>query len=79
MPRPHREPYVSWYVSVDAAIGGAVEAALFDRVHNRPRYGVRGALISSLLRQWVEQTADNPDAALAELLAGTGPKITVQK
>jgi metal-responsive CopG/Arc/MetJ family transcriptional regulator len=44
-----------------------VELYLFDRLHNKPKYGSRAKLITDLLEKWVEEqrtlaNQENPSA-----------------
>lgn len=44
-----------WKICLPATLAGTVELYLFDRLHNKPKYGERGKLITSLLENWVNQ------------------------
>ena len=68
VPRPTNPDLTKkWKVCLPATLAGTVEFYLFDRLHNKPRYGSRAKLITELLEAWVaEQTAlakqESPDA-----------------
>ena len=42
-----------WKIVLPATLAGKVEYKLFDHIHNKPRYGIRGKLIVSLLEYWL--------------------------
>lgn len=44
-----------WKISLPATLAGTVEFYLFDRLHNKPKYGARAELIKTLLEKWVEE------------------------
>lgn len=44
-----------WKISLPATLAGTVELYLFDRLHNKPKYGARAELIKTLLEKWVEE------------------------
>lgn len=68
MPRPTNPDLTKkWKICLPATLAGTVEFYLFDRLHNKPRYGSRAALLKELLENWVaEQQAlakqESPDA-----------------
>lgn len=52
-----------WKICLPATLAGTVEFYLFDRLHNKPRYGARGELLARLLSDWVvEQKSPNARA-----------------
>lgn len=56
MPRPQNPDLTKyWKICLPATLAGRVEFLLFDRLHNKPRYGSRGQLIKTLLEDWVAQ------------------------
>lgn len=68
MPRPTNPDLTKkWKICLPATLAGTVEFYLFDRLHNKPRYGSRAKLITELLNKWVEEQAalakqEAPDA-----------------
>lgn len=72
MPRPQNPDLTKyWKICLPATLAGTVEFYLFDRLHNKPKYGARGELLSRLLSDWVMEQK-NPtaraDAVLREIL-----------
>lgn len=64
MARPFAPDLIKkWKVSLPATLAGTVEFLLFDRVHNKPMYGSRSALVEALLQQWVDEQKKLQDAA----------------
>jgi len=56
MPRPLNPDLTkNWKITLPATLAGTVELYLFDRLHNKPIYGSRAKLISSLLQRWVDE------------------------
>ena len=69
MPRPLNPDLTKkWKICLPATLAGTVEFYLFDRIHNKPRYGARAALLTELLEKWVEE-----QKALANLYPGESP------
>lgn len=68
MPAKSKVPRTEWKVCLSSLTAAQVENRLFDRVHGKPHYGLRGELIERLLREWLDRTSTNPEAALLELL-----------
>lgn len=44
-----------WKICLPATLAGRVEFLLFDRLHNKPKYGSRAKLITGLLEEWVQR------------------------
>jgi metal-responsive CopG/Arc/MetJ family transcriptional regulator len=56
MPRPLNPDLTKkWKICLPATLAGTVELYLFDRLHNKPKYGSRGKLITDLLEKWVAE------------------------
>lgn len=56
MPRPLNPDLTKkWKICLPATLAGTVEFYLFDRLHNKPKYGSRGKLITELLEGWVAE------------------------
>lgn len=71
MPRAQSSDLLKpWKVVLPATLAGKVEYRLFDPIHNKPRYGVRGALLEALLEYWLarEEGRDLPLIPTAEEL-----------
>jgi len=56
-----------WKICLPATLAGIVELYLFDRLHGKPKYGSRAALLNRLLSDWVAEQKD-PDARLNAVL-----------
>lgn len=53
----------NWKVSLNAPLAARVELALWDKINNKPAYGLRAELLELLLEDW---------------LAGKMPHIKIQ-
>lgn len=53
--KAHADPPVKYVISVPSTLSAKVELLLFDPVTQKPLYGGRSALITQLLREWVER------------------------
>lgn len=53
MPRIRTKP-VTWKLTIDETLAARVELTLANLSAGRPQYGARSALISALLRQWLQ-------------------------
>lgn len=53
----------NWKICLPATLAGTVEFYLFDRIHNKPKYGSRAKLITQLLEAWVadQKRLANPE------------------
>lgn len=59
MPRPLNPDLTKkWKICLPATLAGTVELYLFDRLHNKPKYGSRAKLITYLLERWVAEQRD---------------------
>jgi hypothetical protein len=75
MPRPQNPDLTkNWKVCLPATLAGTVEFYLFDRLHNKPKYGARGELLTRLLSDWVMEQKD-PDARARAVLAQIKPIV----
>lgn len=66
-----------WKICLPATLAGTVEFYLFDNLHNKPKYGARGELLTSLLSDWVALQKD-PDARAKVILDQLAPLFTSQ-
>lgn len=57
-----------WKICLPATLAGTVEFYLFDKLHNKPRYGTRGKLITQLLEGWVHEQKTMPGKPTREQL-----------
>lgn len=70
MARPFKPDLIKkWKISLPATLAGTIEFYLFDRIHNKPLYGSRSALVEALLEEWVakrqaEQGQKDADRAI---------------
>jgi metal-responsive CopG/Arc/MetJ family transcriptional regulator len=58
MPRGRRariDKPVRWEVSLPTSLAAEVELHIFDPVRRTQAFGARSALVSRLLREWLEQ------------------------
>lgn len=56
MARPFKPDLIKkWKISLPATLAGTIEFYLFDRIHNKPLYGSRSALVEDLLEKWVAE------------------------
>lgn len=61
MPRPPRDLYIQWKITLSAELAGRVEYALMDHLAGRPIYGARAKLIEAMLEHWLAiQRGENP-------------------
>lgn len=68
MPRPQNPDLTkNWKICLPATLAGTVEFYLFDRLHNKPKYGSRAQLLTRLLSDWVIDQKD-PDARAKVIL-----------
>lgn len=66
MPRPQNPDLTKyWKICLPATLAGTVEFYLFDRLHNKPKYGARGELLTRLLSDWVAEQKDSDARAKA--------------
>lgn len=64
MPRkPNPDLIRAWKTNLPATLAGKIEHLLFDPVHNRARYGVRGFLIERLLEHWLGKLENTGETA----------------
>jgi len=65
VPRRHNsELTIEWKLSMPATLAGRIEHVLLDPVTNKPIYGVRNRLLTSLLERWLAEQTETPDALL---------------
>lgn len=59
MPRPRHEvrPH-DWKLSIPQDLAAEVDLRLWDPVLQKPRYGGRSELVTTLLRQWLAAQQD---------------------
>lgn len=53
-------PYEKWIVIVPTAVAAPVELRLLDPLYNKPVYGARAKLITTLLQKWLAGEVDIP-------------------
>lgn len=58
--RKKGEPYVQWIIPVPIAVAAPVELRLLDPLYNKPTYGARAKLITTLLQKWLAGEIDIP-------------------
>lgn len=75
MPRPQNPDLTKyWKICLPATLAGTVEFYLFDRLHNKPKYGARGELLTRLLSDWVVEQKD-PNARTRMIVEQIAPFI----
>ena len=70
--KPYAEPRVAWKVYLPQQLAAQVELLLLDPMREKVKYGARNELLEGLLRDWILEQINQPEAGKDSLQTGGG-------